>query len=100
MVRMSSLHVYERPILHMLANVNHRNTSSALKLAHLGHISPSLALSSLQLNDILNIVLPKACTAIVNVRAGLPELRRVLYTPVDLFAPQLQNPDALVGLEE
>lgn len=85
--------------LHILININ-RNTISALKLSDLKNIGPLLALFPLQLDHILDVVLPKSGGTIVNMRAGLSKLRRVLNASIDLLTSQLQDPNALVSLEE
>lgn len=77
-----------------------RDSSSVLKLAHPRYISPLLALFSLQLNYIFDIVLSQSSRAIVNMRAALSQLWRILDAAVDLLASQLQDPEVLVILEE
>lgn len=73
---------------------------SVLKLFHTIHILPLLALPALQHNHPLNIVLSQPLPAVVDMWARLPQFRRILNPPVDLLAPQLQDPDAVDVCEE
>ena len=70
----------------MLINiVNRSELSSSLELSHLRNVCPFLALFSLQLDHILNVVLPESSGTIVNMRAGLSKLRGVLHASIDLL---------------
>lgn len=73
---------------------------SILELLHPIHILPVLALPTPQLNHPLNIVLSQPLPAVVDVRARLPQLRRVVNPPVNLLTPQLQDPNAIDVCEE
>lgn len=70
----------------MLINIVNRNElSSSLEFSHLRDVGPLLILCSLQLYHVLNVVLPESSGTIVNMRAGLSELRRVLHASIDLL---------------
>lgn len=73
---------------------------STFKLPHLLHIRPLLPLRPLQLDHILNVVLPQSLATVVDMRARLSQLRRKLNAPVDLFALQLQHPELFMRREE
>ena len=60
--------------------------SSSLELSHLRNVSPLLALFPLQLDHVLDVVLPESSGTIVNMRAALSKLGRVLYTSVNVLA--------------
>lgn len=85
--------------MHHLINVK-LDVISTLKLSHLRHIRPLLALSPLQLDHILDVLLSESSGTIVNMRARLSKLRRVLHASIDLLTSQLQDPDARMSFEE
>ena len=70
----------------MLINIVNRNElSSSLEFCHLKDVGPLLILCSLQLYHVLNVVLPKSSGTIVNMRAALSKLGRVLYASINVF---------------